>query len=111
MAIKDRGNNLVHINHTYLVFPSSKFCSLFLNDWSSWEWYALAACEFIKHITNANIECFSKNTIPSVQMGNNLCVTSRNIEQNRVLTTTLLSSNFDVRYAVIDADQWYIKPA
>src|SRR6056300_1439169 len=75
------------------------------NFWPSGERDALISGKFVQHVPNADVKGFSQHPVSALQTGNDLRVSAGHIQQNRVVTSALLATNFDVCHAMIHADE------
>jgi len=71
----------------------------------SGEGNALIPCKFIKHIADADIQGFPKYTISALQSSDNLGVSSRDVQENGVVASALLASDFNVGHAMVDTNK------
>ena len=76
-----------------------------LNLWSAGKRNALVSCEFVQHVSNPDVQGFTKDPVPPVQSSNDLRIAARYIQQDGVVTPALLATNFNVGDAMVDADQ------
>ena len=78
-----------------------------LDFWTPRKRDTLLTCELVEHVADANVQSLAKDTISSIETGDDLCIASACIQKNRVITTTTLSPDFDMGHTMVDTDQRY----
>lgn len=62
----------------------------------------------VQAISNCNVYCLAKNTIPSLAVGNNLSISSTHIQHNWIISPSHYPPHFNMCYAVINCNYWLL---